>query len=94
LAALIILLLLMRRRKKAAEAVAAAEAEAAAAAAAEAAAMVEYDEEGRPIPQADAEIGPITPMRDKRREEIQEFAKQNPEITAQMIKTLLRSEEG
>jgi flagellar biosynthesis/type III secretory pathway M-ring protein FliF/YscJ len=83
----------MRRRRRAAAA--AAEAEAAAAAAAEAeAAMVEYDEEGHPIPPSDTDIGPITPMRDKRREEIQEFAKQNPEITAQMIKTLLRSEEG
>jgi flagellar M-ring protein FliF len=92
LAALIVLLLLMRRRKKTAEAAAAAEAEAAAAAAATA--MVEYDEEGRPILPSDVEIGPITPMRDKRREEIQEFARQNPEITAQMIKTLLKSEEG
>jgi flagellar M-ring protein FliF len=92
LAALIILLLLIRRRKKAAEA--AAEAEAAAAAAAAEAAMIEYDEEGHPILPPDVEIGPITPMRDKRREEIQEFARQNPEITAQMIKTLLKSEEG
>lgn len=94
LIALVVLFLLLRRRKKAAAAAAAAEAEAAAAAAAEAeAAMIEYDEEGRPISPADAEIGPITPMRDKRREEIQEFAKQNPEITAQMIKTLLKSED-
>jgi flagellar M-ring protein FliF len=90
LLALIVLLLLMRRRKKAAEV--ATEAEAAAEAAA--AAIVEYDEEGHPIPISDTEIGPITPMRDKRREEIQEFAKQNPEITAQMIKTLLKTEEG
>jgi flagellar M-ring protein FliF len=91
LIALLILLLLMRRRKKAAEAAAAAEAEAAAAAEA---AMIEYDEEGRPILPSDVEIGPITPMKDKRREEIQEFARQNPEITAQMIKTLLKTEEG
>jgi flagellar M-ring protein FliF len=89
LLALIVLLLLMRRRKKAAETAAAEEA-----AAAVAAAVVEYDEEGHPIPVSDMEIGPITPMRDKRREEIQEFAKQNPEITAQMIKTLLKTEEG
>jgi flagellar M-ring protein FliF len=94
LIAVVTLLLLMRRRKKAAEAAAAAEAEAAAEAAAVAAAMVEYDEEGHPIPASDMEIGPITPMRDKRREEIQEFAKQNPEITAQMIKSLLKSEDG
>ncbi|MDR2132914.1 MAG: flagellar M-ring protein FliF [Clostridiales Family XIII bacterium] len=91
LIALVVLLLLMRRRKKAAEALAAEEAAAAEAAAA---AMIEYDEEGRPIPQAETDIGPITPMRDKRREEIQEFARQNPEITAQMIKTLLKTEEG
>jgi flagellar M-ring protein FliF len=94
LAALIVLLLLMRRRRKAAEAAAAAEAEAAAAAAAAEAAIIEYDEEGRPILPHDVDIGPITPMRDKRREEIQEFARQNPEITAQMIKTLLKSEDG
>jgi flagellar M-ring protein FliF len=91
LAALILLLLLMRRRKKAAEALAAAEAEAAEAAAVT---PIEYDEEGRPILPPDFEIGPITPMKDRRREEIQEFARQNPEITAQMIKTLLKTEEG
>lgn len=34
----------------------------------------------------------ITPVRDAKREEIKEFAKENPEIVAQMIKTLLRSD--
>ncbi|MDR3295270.1 MAG: flagellar M-ring protein FliF [Clostridiales Family XIII bacterium] len=89
----LVILLLLRRRKKAAELAAAEAAELAAAAAAEQ--MIEYDEEGLPIaPSPDMEIGPIAPMRDKRREEIQEFAKSNPEITAQMIKTLLKTEEG
>lgn len=35
----------------------------------------------------------ITPVQDVRREEIKEFAKTNPEIAAQMIKSWLRSEE-
>jgi flagellar biosynthesis/type III secretory pathway M-ring protein FliF/YscJ len=88
LLALLLLLLLARRKKKAAEAAALAEAEAAAAEQ-----LIEYDEEGMPIaPSAEAEIGPITPMKDKRREEIQQFAKSNPEITAQMIKSLLKAE--
>jgi flagellar M-ring protein FliF len=97
LLALIILVLLSRRnkRRRAAEEAAAAEAAAAALAATEADELIEYDEEGFPIvPSKGGEIGPITPMRDKRREEIQEFAKSNPEITAQMIKTLLKAEEG
>lgn len=37
-------------------------------------------------------IGHITPVQDARREEIKEFAKSNPEIAAQMIKSWLRSE--
>ncbi|MBR0597528.1 flagellar basal-body MS-ring/collar protein FliF [Sinanaerobacter chloroacetimidivorans] len=35
----------------------------------------------------------ITPVQDVRREEIKEFAKENPEIAAQMIKSWLRNEE-
>ena len=35
----------------------------------------------------------ITPVQDVRREEIKEFAKSNPEIAAQMIKSWLRNEE-
>ncbi|HVI41906.1 MAG TPA: flagellar basal-body MS-ring/collar protein FliF [Anaerovoracaceae bacterium] len=42
--------------------------------------------------QADV-IKPIKPVQDVRREEIKQFAKTNPEIAAQMIKTWLRSEE-
>jgi flagellar M-ring protein FliF len=38
-------------------------------------------------------IKPITPIQDARREEIKQFAKSNPEIAAQMIKTWLRSED-
>ncbi|MDD3168937.1 MAG: flagellar basal-body MS-ring/collar protein FliF, partial [Eubacteriales bacterium] len=36
-------------------------------------------------------IKPITPVQDVRREEIKQFAKTNPEIAAQMIKSWLRS---
>lgn len=38
-------------------------------------------------------IKPITPIMDARREEIKQFAKNNPEIAAQMIKSWLRSED-
>ena len=38
-------------------------------------------------------IKPITPIQDARREEIKQFAKNNPEIAAQMIKSWLRSED-
>jgi flagellar M-ring protein FliF len=38
-------------------------------------------------------IKPITPVMDARREEIKQFAKSNPEIAAQMIKTWLRSDD-
>ncbi len=38
-------------------------------------------------------IKPITPVQDARREEIKQFAKNNPEIAAQMIKSWLRSED-
>jgi flagellar M-ring protein FliF len=38
------------------------------------------------------EIAHIVPVPDKKREEIKDFAKENPEIVAQMIKTLLRNE--
>lgn len=38
-------------------------------------------------------IKPITPVQDPRRDEIKEFAKTNPEIAAQMIRSWLRSEE-
>ncbi|MDR1135013.1 MAG: flagellar M-ring protein FliF [Clostridiales Family XIII bacterium] len=92
LLALIALLLLLRRKKKKeaeAAAIAAAE-EAAALAAAEREAQV--DENGFPKQDEDEEIGRIEPMKDRRREEIQQFAKNNPEITAQMIKSLLKAE--
>lgn len=39
------------------------------------------------------EIKPITPIQDARREEIKQFAKSNPEIAAQMIKSWLRSDD-
>ena len=38
-------------------------------------------------------VKPITPIMDARREEIKQFAKNNPEIAAQMIKSWLRSED-
>ena len=38
------------------------------------------------------EVRHITPVQDTRREEIKDFAKSNPEIVAQMIKSWLRSE--
>ena len=38
-------------------------------------------------------VKPITPVQDARKEEIKEFAKNNPEIVAQMIKTWLRGDE-
>lgn len=38
-------------------------------------------------------IKPITPVQDARREEIKQFAKNNPEIAAQMIKSWLRSDD-
>lgn len=38
-------------------------------------------------------VRPITPVKDARRDEIKEFAKANPEIAAQMIKTWLKSED-
>lgn len=38
-------------------------------------------------------IKPIEPVQDIRREEIKQFAKNNPEIAAQMIKSWLRSED-
>jgi flagellar M-ring protein FliF len=97
LLALLLLFLLLRRRKKrkAKEAALAAEQEALIEAKLAEEELVEYDEEGFPIVPHDGEsFGPIAPMRDKRREEIQDFAKQNPEITAQMIKSLLKVEES
>ena len=91
---LLILLSIRRRKRKAAEEALAAEQAALAAENEAKEELVEYDEEGFPIEPHDGSIGPITPMRDKRREEIQEFAKSNPEITAQMIKSLLKAEEN
>ena len=38
-------------------------------------------------------IKPLTPVHDVRRDEIKQFAKTNPEIAAQMIKSWLRSED-
>ena len=38
------------------------------------------------------EVPHIVPIPDKKREEIKDFAKENPELVAQMIKTLLRNE--
>jgi flagellar M-ring protein FliF len=92
LLAIIALLLILRRgKKKKAEAEALAAEEAALAAAA-AEKGVELDENGIPMEPDEDDIGHITPMKDKRREEIQQFAKNNPEITAQMLKSLLKAE--
>ncbi len=82
-ASLIALLLLKRRKKDAAE-------ELAMAGAANSGAslnMVFGDAE--PL----EAIKPLTPVHDVRRDEIKQFAKTNPEIAAQMIKSWLRSED-
>jgi flagellar M-ring protein FliF len=47
---------------------------------------------GEPVEPVEV-IKPITPVLDARRDEIKQFAKNNPEIAAQMIKTWLRSED-
>lgn len=80
LLSIIALILLGRRRKKNEEAMAAA----AGAGSALNAVFGEVSEE---------EIKPITPIQDARREEIKQFAKTNPEIAAQMIKSWLRSDD-
>ncbi len=79
---LILAFLLIRKRKKAAEA--------------ERIAAEDGTDETLDTLFGEAEsekIKPITPVQDVRREEIKEFAKNNPEIAAQMIKSWLRSEE-
>lgn len=43
--------------------------------------------------ESEEEIKPIIPVQDIRRDEIKQFAKSNPEIAAQMIKSWLRSED-
>ncbi|HML37270.1 MAG TPA: flagellar basal-body MS-ring/collar protein FliF [Bacillota bacterium] len=79
----LVALILISRRKKAA---------------AEEAVMAEGTQEalnalfGAPEEEAE-EIKPITPVQDTRREEVKQFAKTNPEIAAQMIKSWLRSED-
>lgn len=45
---------------------------------------------GEAVPET---IKPITPVQDIKKEEIKEFAKNNPEIAAQMIRSWLRSDE-
>ncbi len=79
-----IALLLMKRRKKATE-------EAMAMAGSGGAGDAVNVVFGEAVPQE--EIKPITPIQDARREEIKQFAKSNPEIAAQMIKSWLRSED-
>jgi flagellar biosynthesis/type III secretory pathway M-ring protein FliF/YscJ len=39
------------------------------------------------------EVKPITPVQDVRREEVKQFARNNPEIAAAMIKSWLKSED-
>jgi flagellar M-ring protein FliF len=85
LGALVALLLLRRRKKTVAE---------------EGIIMARMEGPGEAIAAAFGEaaepqeaIKPITPVMDARREEIKQFAKSNPEIAAQMIKTWLRSED-
>lgn len=80
----IIALILINRRKKAA--------------AEEEAAMAEGTQEalnalfGAPEEETE-EVKPIIPVQDTRREEVKQFAKTNPEIAAQMIRSWLRSED-
>jgi len=83
LGSIIALILLRGRRKRAEEAMAMAGAEGAG------------DAMGAVFGEAvpEEEIKPITPIQDARREEIKQFAKSNPEIAAQMIKSWLRSED-
>lgn len=80
----LIALILMKRRKKGSEE----EAFAMARAAGTEEALNTVFGEAEP-----AEIRHITPVQDVRREEIKQFAKTNPEIAAQMIKSWLRSED-
>lgn len=82
IALVVFLMLSSRRKKKAAE-----EAQRALEEAEKQAALNALfgEAEGEPIQ-------PITPIQDHRREEIKEFAKNNPEIAAQMIKSWLKSE--
>ena len=81
----IITLVLMRKKKK--------EEEMAALAAAEAEQEGAEDALNTLFGESEPEIKPIAPVKDTRREEIKEFAKSNPEIAAQMIKSWLRSED-
>lgn len=81
----IIALILMRRRKKGLEE--------------EAIAMAREESAHETLNTAFGEAEPmeirhIAPVQDVRREEIKQFAKTNPEIAAQMIKTWLRSEDS
>ena len=85
LAALVAFLILSRRRKAAAEG-------------AMAMASAEEHEEGDALNSLfgaveQETVKPIVPIQDIKREEIKEFAKNNPEIAAQMIRSWLRSEE-
>ena len=82
---LIVTILLISRRRKAA-------AEEAMAMAAESQAQEEALNSvfGEVIPE---KVRPITPIQDGTREEIKEFAKSNPEIVAQLIRSWLRSED-
>lgn len=81
----IVALILINRRKKAA--------------AEEGAVMAEGTQEalnalfGAPEEEEEEEVKPITPVQDTRRDEVKQFAKTNPEIAAQMIKSWLRSED-
>lgn len=84
LGSLIALILLKRRKKDAEEAVVMAKAEGTPEA------LNELFGEAAESQEA---VKPITPVMDARREEIKQFAKNNPEIAAQMIKSWLRSEE-
>ncbi len=84
LGSLIALLLLKRRKKEAEEAVVMAGAEGSTEAL-----DVLFGEAAEP----EEVVKPITPVMDARREEIKQFAKNNPEIAAQMIKSWLRSED-
>ncbi|MDF2656970.1 MAG: fliF [Bacillota bacterium] len=85
LAALIAFLILSRRRKNAAEE-------------AMAMASAEEQDDGEALNSLfgaveHGEVKPIMPIQDVKMTEIKEFAKNNPEIAAQMIRSWLRSEE-
>jgi len=81
LASLIALIVIMKRRKAEEEALATASAE------------TTHEALNALFGEAVEEVKPIAPVQDVRREEVKQFARNNPEIAAAMIKSWLKSED-